>query len=258
MAVPVSVPEWLRPSGLPLHRMPSAQALQRLKAGNVRYLKLRAGEGLPPGDSAPAEFPFALVVGCLEPGAAAEELFAERRGAIQCLRTAGPSLGDDTMAGVEYAVLVQNVALVLVLGHHGCAAVETARVARSAGVDLPGALPGWVRTAAAGTPAPSARGVAREGLTPRPVPALIAVGQPAAVAATPVDAVTAHVRALRGALRRADSLLSLTRAGQVKIAGGVLDQSTGAIEFLPDEPDPLDVADEPLTVVRPDPTRYGS
>ncbi|MCW3159125.1 carbonic anhydrase [Micropruina sonneratiae] len=260
MAVPASVPEWLRPVGLPVHRMPSAQALQRLKAGNERYCKQRAGEGAPPGDAAPAQFPFALVVGCLEPGAAAEEFFAERPGAILCLRTAGPSLGADAVAGIEYAVLVQNVAVVLVLAHRGCAAVETARVARQAGVALPGSLDGWVRSAAAGTPPPTSADPGRGGLVPRPVAALVPVAAAGGQAAPPTagEPVEAHVRALRADLRRADSLLTLTRSGKVKIAGGVLDRDSGAIDFLPDEPDPFDLADEPAAVVRPDPTRYGS
>jgi len=225
MALPASVPEWLRPAGLPTHRMPSAQALQRLVAGNVRYQRQRQGEGGPPGDAARASHPFALVVGCLEPGAAAEELFAERSGAVECIRTAGPSLGADTLAGIEYAALVQNVAVVLVLGHRGCTAVVAAvNAGRAGGLRLPDALAAWVSSAAAGGAEP--------------------------------DPVLGHVRALRARLRRADSLLSLTRNGQLTIAAGVLDPVTGAIDFLPDEPDEI-VADAEVGS-RPDPYRYGS
>jgi len=223
--MPASVPDWLRPAGLPTHRMPSAQALQRLMAGNVRYLHQRAGEGGPPGHTAPAAHPFALVVGCLEPGAAAEELFAERPGALECVRTAGPSLGADTLAGIEYAALVQNVAVVLVLGHRGCTIVTTAANARRAGgLRLPDALTAWVSSAAAGAAEP--------------------------------DPVLGHVRALRALLRRSDSLLSLTHNGQLKIAAGVLDPVTGAVEFLPDEPD--DLIEEADLGQRPDPYTYGS
>ncbi|MFT4297460.1 MAG: carbonic anhydrase [Micropruina sp.] len=231
MAVPPSVPDWMRPEGLPTHRMPSAQALQRLVAGNGRHRRECAGENLAPGDAAPAAFPFALVVGCLEPGAAGEELFAERPGAIECVRTAGPSLGADTMAAIEYAALVQNVGIVLVLGHRNCGAVTAAGNARSAGrPPLPGALGDWVPTAAAGTAALPADGAA-------------------------ADPVTGHVRALRAQLRGADSLLTLTRSGQLKIAGGVLDDDTRGIDFLSDEPDEVVEAAE---LPRTDPSRYGS
>ncbi len=211
--------------------MPSAQALQRLIAGNGRHRRDATGESRASGDLTPAEFPFALVVGCLESGAAGEGLFAERPGAIECARSAGPSLGADTMAAIEYAALVQNVGVVLVLGHQGCGAVTAAKDAR--GVDalrLPGALGEWVTSAAAGSAALPVEGVA-------------------------ADAVTGHVRALRAQLRRADSLLSLTRSGQLKIAGGVLDDETRGIDFLPDEPDEVV---EPVGQPRPDPTRYGS
>lgn len=234
MALPASVPDWLRPAGLPAHRMPSAQALRRLIAGNERYRRIRAGEAAAAGDAVRADFPFALVLGCLEPGAAGEGLFAEHPGAVACLRTAGPSLGTDTLAGVEYAALVHNVGVVLVLGHRGCGAVTAARDARAAGTpELPGALGGWVTTAAAGSTALPAPG------------------------STAADPVTGHVRALRAGLSRVDSLLTLTRGGRLKIAGGVLDEATGAIDFLPDEPDEV-IEPEAGTGPRPDPTRYGS
>ena len=231
MAFPPCVPDWMRPEGLPSHRMPSAQALHRLIAGNGRHQHERTGQGVARGDEAPAAFPFALIVGCLEPGAASEELFAERPGAIECARSAGPSLGQDTMAAIEYAALVQNVGVVLVLGHQGCGAVSAAKDAyKAGGLRLPGALGEWIESAAAGSAALPVKGVA-------------------------VDAVTGHVRALRAQLRKADSLLSLTRSGQLKIAGGVLDDDTRGIAFLPDEPDEVV---EPAAMPHPDPTRYGS
>lgn len=234
MAIPASVPDWMRPAGLPSHRMPSAQALQRLIAGNGRHQREHTGEDAARGDQAPAAFPFALVVGCLEPGAASEELFAERPGAVECVRTAGPSLGADTMAAIEYAALVQNVGVVLVLGHRGCHAVAAAKDARAAGrPPLPGVLGEWVGLAAAGS-------------TALPTADIKAA-----------DAVTGHVRALRAQLRRADSLLTLTRSGQLKIAGGVLDDVTRGIAFLPDEPDEV-VEAGPGAAPRVDPTRYGS
>lgn len=224
MVVPAQVPDWMRPQGLPHHRMPSAQALQRLQAGNVRYCQQRAGNAPPPGDATPAGFPFALVVGCLEPEAAGEHLFAEKPGAIEVVRNAGPSLGSDALAAIEYAALVQNVGVVLVLAHKGCGVLTAAAAARAAnGVALPGVLKQWVPLAAAGT----------------------RLGDPA----------VGHVRALRWELRRTDSLLGLTRSGQVKIAAGVLDPDTGAIQFLPDEPDEVedDSASTPVNTIT-----YGS
>lgn len=211
MVLPPSVPDWMRPRGLPPHRMPSAQALQRLRSGNHRHLRQLSGESAG-GDMTPADFPYALVVGCIEPGAAGEELFAERPGAIECVRTAGPSLGADAMAAIEFAALVQNVGVVLVLAHPGCAALASARAARRAtGLNLSPSLAEWVQTASAGT-----------------------AGE---------DPALGHVRALRARLRAADALLTLTRSGQVKIAGGVLDPVTREIAFLPDEPD--DFVDDP-------------
>lgn len=224
MVLPPRVPDWMRPRGLPLHRMPSAQALQRLKSGNQRHLRQLTG-ATAGGDITPAAFPYALVVGCLEPGAASEELFAERPGAIECLRTAGPSLGSDAVAAIEFAALVQNVGVVLILGHPGCAALASARAARGAsGLNLTPALAEWVRTASAGTGGD--------------------------------DPVLGHVRALRARLRAADALLTLTRGGQLKIAGGVLDPVTREIDFLPDEPDDFVEDGDPQQA--PDPTRYGS
>lgn len=223
MAAPAEVPDWLRPAGLPSHRMPSAQALQRLMAGNARYQRIVAGDQVGPGEPGQADFPFALVLGCLESGAAGEQLFAEKPGAVQCVRTAGPSLGEDALAAIEYAALVQNVGVILVLGHVGCGVLTAAANARAAGNPaLPGSLASWVPLAAAGT----------------------GLGDP----------VLGHVRALRAQLRTADPLLSLTRSGHVKIAGGVLDPVSGAITFLPDEPD--QVPDD--TLAGPVREQYGS
>ena len=203
--------------------MPSAQALQRLIAGNKRYQQQRTGEQLAPGDLTPAAYPFALVVGCLEADAAGEHLFAEKPGAVQCVRNAGPTLGDETLAAIEYAALVQNVGVVLVLTHTGCGVLKAAADARAAGeLRLPGTLDDWVRLAASGT----------------------RLGDPA----------TGHARALRATVRATDSLLPLLWPGQLKIAGGVLNTASGAIAFLPDEPD--EVEDD--TPRGPVGVRYGS
>ena len=50
------------------------------------------------------------------------------------VRNAGPTLGSDAMAAVEYAALVQNVGVVLVLAHQGCGVLPAAAAARAAGV----------------------------------------------------------------------------------------------------------------------------
>lgn len=111
--------------------MPSAQALQRLQAGNVRYCQQRAGNAPPPGDATPAGFPFALVVGCLEPEGGRRTPARGEAGAIEVVRKAGPSLGSDALAAVEYAALVQNVGVVLVLAHR-CGVLTAAAAARAA------------------------------------------------------------------------------------------------------------------------------
>ena len=222
------VPSWIRPEGVPDHRLPSAQGLVRLRHGNERYVRKRRGEQLGPGDGRASDFPFAIVLGCADADAAPEAAFDERPGAIMSLRVAGPIAAEDVLATIEYAVDVLSIGVILVLGHLECRALTAAMLATNANAELPGRLNRLMSAAAHG----SSRGD---------------------------DPAAGHVRALVARLKAEQALLSAVRSGQVKVVGGVFDASNGTVKFLA-ETDPADTRDavEDAATPRPSPVVYGS
>ncbi|GIJ45425.1 carbonic anhydrase [Virgisporangium aliadipatigenens] len=133
--MPVSGP---RPApASPLTPLPAAGspsvaqgALARLLAGNERFA---AGASVHPHQDAARrnavageQAPFAAVVGCSDSRLPAELIFDCGLGDLFVVRTAGHTIGRETLGSVEYAVTVLRVPLVLVLGHHACGAVRAA------------------------------------------------------------------------------------------------------------------------------------
>ncbi|MDQ2807901.1 MAG: carbonic anhydrase [Chloroflexota bacterium] len=120
-------------------------ALQRLLAGNARYVADRA-ERPSTGVHRRAEIafdqhPFAVVLGCSDSRVPAELVFDQGLGDLFMVRVAGNFAGDNKALGsIEYAILYLGVRLVLVLGHERCGAVTAALDVANGGADLPGHL----------------------------------------------------------------------------------------------------------------------
>jgi carbonic anhydrase len=70
--------------------------------------------------------PFAVVLSCMDSRVPPELIFDQGLGDIFVIRVAGPVLNADELASLEYAIVVKHVALVVVLGHTNCGAVEAA------------------------------------------------------------------------------------------------------------------------------------
>jgi len=108
-----------------------AEALELLKAGNRRFI---AGEGLYPHHRKHAgptaikpQKPVACILGCSDSRVPPQLLFDQQVGGLFMVRVAGNILDSLVLASIEYAVLVLNTPLVLVLGHQSCGAVLAAR-----------------------------------------------------------------------------------------------------------------------------------
>jgi len=78
---------------------------------------------------APAQEPFAVIVGCSDSRLAAEIIFDQGLGDLFVVRTAGHVVGPEVLGSVEYATSVLGARLVVVLGHDSCGAVAAARAA---------------------------------------------------------------------------------------------------------------------------------
>ena len=134
-----------RGSGRPRPGDPDA-ARRRLDDGSRAFAEMLAnvgGEGAPvrrvvdvdPRDlgldsegAAPAQRPYAAVLGCADARVPVELVFNEGPNDLFVVRVAGNALGGDALGSLRYAVdhLGESLKLVVVLGHSGCGAVSAA------------------------------------------------------------------------------------------------------------------------------------
>jgi carbonic anhydrase len=115
------------------------QALEKLKAGNVRWqskMEERNWSEEREETARCGQHPFAVVLSCMDSRVPPELIFDRGLGEIFVIRVAGPVLDRDELASLEYALVKKHVKLVLVLGHTDCGAVRGA-VDRASGRYLP-------------------------------------------------------------------------------------------------------------------------
>jgi carbonic anhydrase len=85
--------------------------------------------GLAPSDrKAPAQRPYAAVLGCSDARVPIELIFNEGPNDLFVIRVAGNGLGSEVLGSLKYAVdhLRDSLKLIVVLGHSGCGAVSEA------------------------------------------------------------------------------------------------------------------------------------
>jgi carbonic anhydrase len=98
-------------------------AIQRVIPVDARDLGLAAGSA-----AAPAQRPFAAILGCSDARVPVELIFNEGPNDLFVVRVAGNGLGSEVLGSLKYAVdnLGGSLKLVVVLGHSGCGALTTA------------------------------------------------------------------------------------------------------------------------------------
>ncbi|MBT9368346.1 carbonic anhydrase [Rhizobium sp. CSW-27] len=121
------------------------QALEKLKAGNLKYQKApevcvadmaRTRETVAKGQS-----PWAVVLACADSRVAPELVFGGAAlGDLFVCRNAGNMADTATMGSIEYAVEHLGTPLILVLGHERCGAVSAACEIAEKGTKLPGSI----------------------------------------------------------------------------------------------------------------------
>ena len=107
----------------------SDQAVERLKAGNERFIAGHPMHCNPRSQvkaTAGGQAPFAAVLGCMDSRAAPELVFDQRIGDIFAVRVAGNFVNTDILGSLEYATQVAGAKLIVVLGHSDCGAVKGA------------------------------------------------------------------------------------------------------------------------------------
>ena len=105
------------------------KALELLKEGNERFVSgnmLNRDLNKQVGQTGGGQWPFAVVLGCIDSRVPAELVFDQGIGDIFNARVAGNFSNTDILGSIEYGCKVAGSKLVVVLGHEGCGAVKGA------------------------------------------------------------------------------------------------------------------------------------
>ena len=105
------------------------QALNLLKEGNLRFLSnsmLKRDHFEHISATANGQNPFAAVLGCIDSRVPAETIFDVGIGDIFNVRIAGNFINEDILGSLEFACKVAGSKVILILGHTSCGAVKGA------------------------------------------------------------------------------------------------------------------------------------
>jgi carbonic anhydrase len=209
-----AVPRAAEPSEPAPNDIPPSEALDRLKAGNARYVADKRCER----DCAAwraalvgSQYPIAAILSCSDSRVPPEIIFDQGPGDLFVVRDAGNVVSTYGLASMEFAVAVLGVPLILVVGHSGCGAVAAALQSAKERSTLPGHLPELVKAI---QPAVDAA----HGKHPSDL-----------LAAT----INENVRLGMSNLKtRSDVIGDAIKSGKVGIAGGVYDLATGEVTLI--------------------------
>jgi carbonic anhydrase len=192
-----------------VQRLAPEAALQRLLKGNQRFAQHHP---LYPDQTqarlqevSQAQHPFATILSCADSRVPVEIIFDQGIGDIFDVRIAGNIATPEVVGSIEYAVVLLDTPVLMVLGHERCGAV-TAAVQNQ---NLLGEMGSFTKAIL-----PAAEQVR---------------GQPG----DPIDnAVAANIRYQIKQLKRSALLLERWRSGRIKIVGGRYDLDTGRVVIL--------------------------
>ncbi|MGE3508376.1 MAG: carbonic anhydrase family protein [Vicinamibacterales bacterium] len=105
------------------------KALQFLKEGNARFVNnLKVNRNLlqQANETREGQWPFAVIVSCIDSRTSAELIFDQGLGDIFSIRIAGNVVNTDVVGSLEFACRLAGSKLVVVLGHTSCGAIKGA------------------------------------------------------------------------------------------------------------------------------------
>ena len=111
------------------HHLTPRQALHILTEGNKRFVNnLRYNRNLlqQVNELTNDQYPFAIVLSCIDSRTSAELIFDQGLGDIFSVRIAGNIARDKVLGSMEYSCAVAGAKLILVMGHTSCGAVNAA------------------------------------------------------------------------------------------------------------------------------------
>lgn len=193
-----------------------SKALQFLKEGNERFVhNLRYNRNLlqQVNETSDGQFPFAIVLSCIDSRTSAELIFDQGLGDVFSVRIAGNVLNNDILGSMEFACNVAGSKLIVVLGHSKCGAVKGA----CNNVEM-GHLTGLLDKIQ-----PAIENIKAGGLK------LTSDEKVEKVARENV-----HIQ-MNEILKRSDILRSMFQEGKIGIAGGMYSVETGEVEFFEEQ-----------------------
>lgn len=104
-------------------------ALQFLKEGNARFMNnLKVNRNLleQVNDTKEGQWPFAVILSCIDSRTSAELVFDQGLGDIFSIRIAGNVINEDILGSMEFACKVAGSKLIMILGHSKCGAIKGA------------------------------------------------------------------------------------------------------------------------------------
>ncbi|TAH42428.1 MAG: carbonic anhydrase [Bacteroidetes bacterium] len=104
-------------------------ALSLLQEGNERFIKnLKFNRNLlqQVNETRDGQWPFAVILSCIDSRTSAELIFDQGLGDIFSIRIAGNIINEDILGSLEFATKVANSKLIVVLGHSQCGAIKGA------------------------------------------------------------------------------------------------------------------------------------
>lgn len=107
----------------------SKDALEILVEGNNRFVQnLKVQRNLQDQvfETSKGQYPFAVILSCIDSRVPAELVFDQGIGDIFSVRVAGNIVNEDVLGSIEYACKVAGSKIVVVMGHTKCGAVTAA------------------------------------------------------------------------------------------------------------------------------------
>ena len=201
--------------------MTAAEALQKLKQGNARFLSnVRGAEPILSqvrrADFVHGQNPFAVILGCSDSRVPAEIIFDQGLGDLFVIRVAGNVVAPSQIGSVEFAVERFATPLVVVIGHTLCGGV------------------GATLDVLQGRAAPGSRGLMSIVDRIRPsVEPLLQTDLASHPDALMRAAIRANVRASVNQLRHGSEIIErLVAERGLAIVGGLYDLATGEVDFF--------------------------
>jgi carbonic anhydrase len=189
-------------------------ALERMMKGNERFAANDPNErDFSAGRAAlaKAQFPIAAILSCSDSHVVPDLVFDQSPGDLFVVRLAGNIVEEDGLASFEYAVKFLNAPLLVVLGHSDCGAVAAAVKVVKDRAELPGHLPGLIKSIEPAVIAAHAR-------------------HPSDLVAAAIEEnVKLNVKRLHDAGPIVSEALAATK---IKVVGGVYDIATGKVRLL--------------------------